>query len=682
MSYILKAVLLGAVWTGAAAGDDDLTARIAAAGDAEKYPSADCVVVLDDSQVTVRPNGLSTTERRYVLKILTDKGIRSQAVQTFDFDPFTNQFQVKRVRIHRADGGVEDVRLADLATVPAPVGWGIFWGGMFQTISVPRLEINDCLETIASKTGFNLAYLTDEAPGPVVGATDLEPPMPGHWHDTVYFQDRYPIIEQRYTVRLPKDKPLQFEVCHGELQTSIQFEGDQSVYTFVGKDMEVLKREPHMVDTSDAACKLVLATVPDWIAKSKWFHDANVKQFNVTPEIQAKVDEIIAGIDDDTEKIRMINCWVADNVRYVGSTRGVTEGYTMHASEETFRDRGGVCKDKAGMCVTMLRAAGFDAYPVMTQAGSAVEYTPADQFNHAVVVIREKDENGKEKLRLVDPTWSPKSREIWSSRESRQYVVYGLPEGHDLGQSPYFPPQYNSVNCTGTSSIGADGNLETTMHLDLSGYPDTYFRRGLLGHRRPDQRGTIESWVARLGSRFALANVEYSDPWDYTRDVGVDATVDVAEHALGKGSIRMFKLPMLQHPFGDIFAPDVIEKVDENKDRKFGLRLRATRLLTYSDTLTLPEGWTVEGLPEEQSIDNDAAELVFNIEQRDGALHYTYRVTVKEQNLDAEDYDGYYQVNKALQDLADAWVVCRVNGADSSSPVAQAAVQSNKEVTR
>ena len=679
MSHLFGVLFFSCLLIGAPPADDDLAAKIAAAGDASKYPSADCVVVFDDSLVEVEPSGLATTERRYVLKILTDKGIRAQAVQTFEFDPVTNRFQVKRIRIHRAEGGTEDLRLDKLITAPAPGRW-IFWPRMFQTISLPRLEVNDCLETVTSKTGFNLAYLAKEQPGPVVGAKHLEPPMPGHWHDTAYFQESYPIIEKRYRVRLPRDKPLQYEVCHGQLASSVQFDGEHTVYTFVGSGLEAVKNEPRREAFSDVACKLVLATVPDWIAKSKWFHDANVNQFEVTPEIQAKVDEIIAGIDDDTEKIRMINCWVADNIRYIGTSRGVTEGYTMHAGVETFHDRGGVCKDKAGMGVTMLRAAGFETYPVMTQAGSNIEYTPADQFNHAVVVVRNKDGS----LRLVDPTWSPKSREIWSSREGLQYVVYGLPEGHDLGQSPYFPPEHNHVQCSAQSRIEPDGRLEVKMHLDLCNYPDTYFRRGLLGHRRDEQRGVVEGWVARLGGRVHLEELSYSDPWDYTRNVTAEATVSVDGHVLGDDAKRMFRLPLLRHPFGDIFAPDLMEKAKENEDRKFGMRMRTTRLLTYRDTLELPPGWSVEDKPEPRSIDNDAARLEFEIEERDGALQYTYEVALKRQTIPAEEYEGYRKVNQALHELADAWVICSTGaGPEKPSVVdAVAAAKADKEVTR
>ena len=38
---------------------------------------------------------------------------------------------------------------------------------------------------------------------------------------------------------------------------------------------------------------------------------------------------------------------------------GKGEGYTLHTGEMIYNDRSGVCKDKAGIAITMLRAAGY-----------------------------------------------------------------------------------------------------------------------------------------------------------------------------------------------------------------------------------------------------------------------------------------------------------------------------------
>jgi hypothetical protein len=424
--------------------DDLLAAKIKAASGAEKY-DAEAVVVLDETRVTVRPDGIGEAVYCRAVKVLRETGARREAVQRFTFDPTTNVFEARAVRVYRTDGRVEEVPLTGLVIQPE-TQWGIYWGSQQALISVPRLEVGDTVATEVVKTGFNVAYLRQDAPAQAItsaagrpdGAADrtkpdpaadrvaprpsnstftarskvaksaaLEPPMPGHWFDEAAFYSSLPVIEQRYIVRMPRDKTLQFEIYNGELRVSKTIDGDHVVYTFEKRDIAPFPGEASMVARTDVGCKLVLATLEDWPSKSRWFHEKNEASFAVNDDIRAKVAEVTAGLSTDEEKITALNHWVAENIRYVGTSRGACEGYTTHHVQETFRDRGGVCKDKAGLLVAMLRVAGFDSYIVMTQAGSDVMPIPADQFNHAVTCIRYPDGG----FRLLDPTWMPKSRE-------------------------------------------------------------------------------------------------------------------------------------------------------------------------------------------------------------------------------------------------------------------------------
>ncbi|MBU0617709.1 MAG: DUF3857 and transglutaminase domain-containing protein, partial [Planctomycetes bacterium] len=414
----------------------DSKARIAAAGDADKH-DADAVVVLDATDVTVLDNGIGIATRRKIVKILRDAAIRSHAVQTFTYDPNTNRLELVAIRVYRADGTVEEIPLDGYIDQPQP-SWLLYWGSKQFVVQLPRLEVGDAFETITELTGFNVAYLAseDEAALNALGEP-LKPPVPGHWHDEVHFWSGLPVIEQRYTVRVPKDKPLQYEVYNGEVRTEAKFDGDHIVYSFEKKDIEPFKSEPSMEATPNVGCKLLLATLPDWQSKGRWLHSVSEPQLEADNAIRAKVAEITAGLRTDEEKYTALNHWVAEYIRYAGTTRGMAEGYTIHDVKETFRDRLGVCKDKAGMLCGMLRVAGFESYTVMTMARQRVDVIPADQFNHCVTCIRQKDGS----LVLLDPTWMVKSRDNWSTLEPDQHVVYGTPEGEPLSTSPYFPPE-------------------------------------------------------------------------------------------------------------------------------------------------------------------------------------------------------------------------------------------------
>lgn len=656
----------------AARADDAVKARVLAV-EAGKYDS-DIVIVLDETDVTVQADGIGVNTQRNVVKVLREGGIRGQSVQRFSFDPTTNRIALKVVRVYRANGSVETVPVETAAVQPQPQ-WGIFWGNQNLVVSVPRLEVGDAVETVLEKTGFNVAYLErgQGAEGPrgeqqhgqdaratqggrAFGATKLEPPMPGHWYDEVEFYSSVPVIERRYTVRVPKNKPLQFEVYNGEVKSSVKIEGEHIVYSFEKRDIMPFSGEPHMVATTDVGCKVVLATLEDWFKKSRWFHEKNEPQFESNDEIKAKVREVIAGCQTDEEKITALNHWVAENIRYIGTSRGSCEGYTTHAARETFRDRGGVCKDKAGLLVTMLREAGFDSYIVMTQAGSDVTPIPADQFNHAVTSIRQKDGT----FRLLDPTWMPKSRENWSSAEQLQHVVYGVPEGVNLTRSPYSGPENNWVKWQGQSALDANGDLQTKIDFSAAGVPETNLRRALAGRHPSERIRLLEDWIARLSPATKLARAEAMDAVDFSGPLQVRYDARADGYALGHGERRYWTLPMMKTVLAEVVLSDMNGATTLEK-RKYPVRLRSTRRIEIRETVTLPAGWKVVDKPAPQKIDGPAASLSFEIQESGGKLEYVCQMDLKKHRVPPEEYANFKQALDKFNELCGRYIVCETD---------------------
>jgi transglutaminase-like putative cysteine protease len=661
-SLITIALFLGGL---PASADDDIQAKIASAGDAEKY-DADVVAVLDEMDTTVRENGLGMATHRWVVKVLRDAGIASQTSHTFPFDPNTNCMEIRAVRVYRADGTIEEVPLESAVVQPEPVAWGIYWGAQQFVVSVPRLAVGDAVELLTAKTGFNMAYLAGEPVSSGADPATIEPPMEGHWHDTAEFWSSLPIIEKRYIVRLPKDKPLQYEVYNGEVRASALFEGDQVIYTFEKTDIPAFKGEPHMAASSDTQCKLVLATVPDWQTKSRWFWEKNEPSFELTDEIRRTAAEVTAGLETDEEKITALNHWVAENVRYVGSSRGACEGYTTHPAKETLRDRGGVCKDKAGMLVALLRAAGFETYIVLTEAGSRVERVPADQFNHGVVVVHHDDGE----WRLYDPTWMPESRTNWSRAEPLQNVVYGTPEGHPLMSTPYFPPEESRVTWEAQTALTALGKLQGTLVLSAIGRPEATLRR-FMARRPADERHlSFDEWFAKLSPATVVTEVQAMDPTDFSGPVTVECGFQAENYVLGAGQQRYLRLPMLQQPLGQPVLYDIYGTTDLD-ERKYPLRIRATRQIQFIETLQLPEGWRVVSVPENKTLDGPAADLKFEINHDASEITYECQVDIKSHLISPDEYGNYKEVIEALNELGEQYVICQVE-ADRVSGYSQA----------
>jgi hypothetical protein len=633
---------------------DDIQARIAAAGDADKY-DANAVVVLDATDVTVQPNGIGIAERQHVVKVLRDAGIRSQAVQRFTYDPLTNNLELIAIRVYRADGSIEEVALDTRADQPQPSHL-LFWGSKQFVVAIPRLEVGDAVETISKLTGFNVAYLT-EGEEPAVNSLGevLKPPVPGHWHDEVHFWSSLPVIEKRYTVRVPKDKPLQYEVYNGELRTAVTFDGDHIVHSFTKKDITPFKNESSMEATPNVAPKLLLATLPDWESKGRWLYSVSEPQLEADDAIRAKVAEIIKDCKTDEEKYTALNHWVAENIRYSGTTRGMAEGYTIHDIKETFRDRLGVCKDKAGMLCGMLRVAGFESYTVMTMARQRVDYIPADQFNHCVTCIREPDGS----LTLLDPTWMPKCRDNWSKLEPLQDVVYGTPEGVDLSQSPYFPPEVNLATWQATTELDRDNSLKGSLEFTAIGAPEGRLRRTLSGLHPRERHRFFDNTIMRLSPNARMVSVTHTDPVDFSGPMNITADFAAERFAVGDEDWRCLPLPMMKTIFGDRTLYDLLGKTSLD-ERKYGLRLLATRGARFEETLRLPGDWTVVAKPEPVDLDGPSAALHFEIETTPGQIHYTCELSVKHWTIPPDEYANFKEVMDKFEELSGRTIACQL----------------------
>ena len=186
---------------------------------------------------------------------------------------------------------------------------------------------------------------------------------------------------------------------------------------------------------------------------------------------------------------------------------GAGEGYTLHKGDMTFTDRCGVCKDKAGMLITMLRAAGFQSYPAMTMAGSRIDYIPADQFNHCVTVVKLRDGQ----YHLLDPTWVPFVRELWSSAEQQQEYLMGVPEGADLMTTPISPPKNHYIQIDGVSSLQPDGTLKGRISITAEGQSDASIR-SLFKYSPPMVWfQNIEREILRIWPQAIVTQAKYND---------------------------------------------------------------------------------------------------------------------------------------------------------------------------
>lgn len=607
---------------------DDLQRQLAAAGGVKDFPAAPYLIAFDRTAVRVEESGLSHVDKEVLYKVLNAEGAKTLQSLTFGYEPLSAYVEVREMKIIRAGGGVETVPLSAARDYPAPAR-AIYWGAREIVIPAGRLEPGDGVWVKTYQKGFTYALLGTEDDDRYV------PPMKGHFYDIVPFYADVPVRVKSYLVRMPSAKKAQFEMYNGQARHYVRLAGDQAEYFWEVQDIQPFKSEADMVDRSDVAPKLLISTSPDWQAKSLWFYRVNEDygSFEFDQEIKNKVDEIVRGAKSDWEKISRLTHWVAEEIRYSGISMGPGEGYTLHKGTMTFRDRCGVCKDKAGMLITMLRAAGFTSYPAMTMAGSRIDRIPADQFNHSVTLVKVDG-----RYHLLDPTWVPGVRELWSSAEQQQEYLMGVPEGADLQSTPLSPAEKHYIRYRLDSVIKADGSLSGSVEVTAEGQSDS-------GLRRIFTRYPLQSWPNQLQKEFfrlhpdvRISNLVFPDPYDISKPMLIAFRVEIPGY-LKKGARAAWVRPLSAFlPFQTVLA--FLRLNTKLAERKYPFRLRSSQQVEISENMKIQDLGQPLQLPSLQKVSGSGADFEGKVSRRGGGLNLQARLVLKKRICQPEDWDS------------------------------------------
>ena len=614
------------------------------------FSSAAAAVLLDSVGVSVTDNGSGSFTIHKVIRIQNNSGALAHRVIVYDYDPLTASARFDNVTIYGSDGSVREVDASSACDYAAPAR-AIYWGARQIMIEIGALQPGDIIDYTIAKKGFTYALLAD------LPADDDErfvPPMRGEFYDIVPFWVDYPTVNKVYSVSVPEDKPVQYEFYQGECRSSVRKADGRKLFTFSTSMALPFKSERNMVALYDVAPKLMLSSTEKWEEKSLWFHKVNEDygSFEPLPEAQKKVDELLKGVKDNMEKISILTHWVADNMRYSGIPMGKGEGYTLHNTKMNFTDRCGVCKDKAALLISMLRMAGFEAYPAMTMAGSRIETIPADHFNHCVVVVKLEDGT----YMPLDPTWVPFKRELWSSAEQQQNYLPGIPEGSDLCLTPVSDPMNHYLKIDAKTALAADGTLTGEFVVNAEGQSDGSVRSPFLQGFADRVYRALEAQLLAVSPQAVLVGYLCKDAKEYQKaPISLRIKFSIPAYATVGEGVIMCK-PFV---FTDIYSGVCsFLRVDTSvKERKYAFKDGCSRYVEMKETMTLPAGYKMVQEAATVSAEGSVAHASGTLSQTGNKLRAERKISLGKRVYEAADWGEFREAVNAYKAIANNMLV-------------------------
>lgn len=440
----------------------------------QKYPDDDSATVEQNSVRDYRQDGTGESQDETFVKVLTEKGKRENRELSYSFMLPYWTIEVSKLEVVKPDGTVVPVDVAANSKESiddSQMSMNIYDPNeRVLRVNIPQLEVGDMVHS-------------------VVRLIIHRSIMPDEYDEGNVFEGSSYIHHVSYEVHAPAGLPLKSiglrDQVAGTISSSVQTNGDAVVYHWDVNNVPRMYDEPDMPGYDEVLQRLFVSTVPSWKDVSKWYWELSKPHLQMTtPEMKQIVADLTKNASTDMEKVKALFYYVSKKIRYMGLTPEKDRpGFEPHDVCITFDKKYGVCRDKAGLLVEMLRLAGFDAYPVLINVGAKRDFqVPQPDFNHAIVCVELK----KGDYTLMDPT-DENTRDLLPSYDGNRSYLVCKPEGETLRISPVQPPDEHMLVVKTTGTLDANGSLDAISELSFSGVNDDSYRNRF-AHLKPDDQ--------------------------------------------------------------------------------------------------------------------------------------------------------------------------------------------------
>ena len=612
----------------------------AAAITTQAYPDCDTAIVEQRSVRSYRADGSGEAQDETFEKVLTEKGRRQSRTLGMGFMLPYNTVSVVKLEVIKPDGSVTPVDIAANSKESideSQMSMNIYDPNVrVLQVNIPKLDIGDVVHSVTRTT-------TQRAI------------IPGEYAEETLFEGDSFIRHETYEVFSPKERPLVRTALRDEIpgtvSNSVQTNADGSMtYLWEATNVPRMFDEPGMPPYEMVLQRLYVSTLPDWQAVSKWYWKLSLPHLEATTPEMLKTNEVLtAGMTNEMEKIKAIFYYVSKNVRYMGLTPEKDRpGFEPHDVKLTFDKNYGVCRDKAGLLVEMLRLAGLKAYPVLISVGCKRDpEVPDPGFNHAIVAVKLQDGS----YQLMDPT-DENTRELLPYYDRDQSYLVCCPEGETLLTSPVESPDKNLMHVATTGTLSAAGELAAHSELVFEGVNDDAYRNAFVKMKPDDLRRFFERDLKNVlpGASLQSIKVTPENMLDMTHNIHVQLEYTATGlTADGRGKAVM-TMPWIGKGVGIL---NFILRDTGLEKRKYPLETGATCGLVEKVALKLGDGFeNVISLPECAPVDdpclschqdftwtnhtiNATRELKLNVVEFSPAQYLTLKKTLKDLEYDA-----------------------------------------------
>lgn len=525
--------------------------------------------------------------------------------------------EVQSVRVHHADGSVDELAKGNVRDLPAPVtaAFPVYTDLHVLHITPPSMRPGDVLEM----------ELIREI---------IQPDAPGQFWIQYAFNRNTIVESETLEVLVPDTAPVKVRAAE-DLDSEVEETDGGRLYRWTHRqdEVEAPEEKPFNPHALTQRPDIELTSFGDWSEVGDWYAGLALDRAQPDRQIRRKAEELLEGLTEDRARIAALYDFVRREFRYLSLSLGLAR-YQPHHASEVLASGYGDCKDKHTLLAALLTAAGYEALPVAV--GVLREPTPEvpspGQFDHVITAVR----LGGETLWLDSTSAVNPFGYIGAAIRGKQALLVE-PQGESrLVELPDRLPYDTFTTTRLEGRVDPDGTLHGTVTLTGRGDGETMLRATLINTAGPQHTEYGKSLLEAWDIEAELKEIETGDPADTTEPLRTILEIRQEDFVSPFQESQQVRLPSLD---------GILSSFEEGEE---SLLLGEPARYTVEVDLTFPEGTRLEP-PLPMALERDFATLHSQFEMSGSRLTGKRVLDVRVDELAAEHRNAYQRFRSSIE---------------------------------
>lgn len=415
-------------------------------------------------------------------------------------------------------------------------------------------------------------------------------------------RDNYAVQQSSMIVETPAGYELRFKQFAYDRQPVTGGDGKVKTYNWEVKNLKPVVYETYQPDFDEVTCRVEIAPVEfeiggykgnmnSWQNLGKFINQLNEGRDVLTDKVKKDVHDLVDGVPDKKEKIRLLYEYLQKNTRYISIQIGVGSWQTFDA-KYVAEKRYGDCKALSNYMKSLLKEAGIPANYVLVRAGEGErglwEDFPAPYFNHAILCVP-----GDKDSTWLECTSSTSCAGFMGSFTGDRQALLMADDGGHVVWTPRYMSTDNMQWRRIDAEIDAEGNLTADVNTLFTGI-EQELQHSLIYSVNKEEREKYLNNALGLPT-YKVNKIDYQEKRQSLPEITEKLQVQSAAYASASGK-RLFVVPNLFNK--------TRTKLSTDKPRKNDIEYPYSYKEIDSVFIRIPQGFGIESAPKNVSIQN------------------------------------------------------------------------------